>query len=116
MSHHKINYIEFATRDLTASKQFFSSVFGWKFTDYGDNYSSFEEAGISGGFFTAEKTSTTEQGGVLVVIFSEQLEQTQQAVEEAGGKISQAIFSFPGGRRFQFLEPGGNELSVWTHE
>jgi len=107
----KLNYIEFQTRDLAASKRFFEQVFGWEFTDYGPSYAAFAkaEAGLDGGFETGEPNQ-----GALVVFYGAALETVQSEVEAAGGVIVQAIFDFPGGRRFQFREPGGNELAVWS--
>lgn len=113
-AHEKINYVEFPARDLAATKAFFETVFGWSFTDYGPDYTAFANEGLDGGFFKAELCSTTENGGALIVFFSERLEETLSKVEAAGGQISKPIFSFPGGRRFQFLEPSGYEFAVWS--
>lgn len=114
--HHKINYVELPARDLLATKQFFSTVFAWQFVDYGPDYASFSaaESGVDGGFFRADVAARVEVGAPLLVIFSEDLEASQRAVESAGGVISTPIFDFPGGRRFHFLEPSGNELAVWA--
>lgn len=106
-----INYIEFKSHDLEATKKFYSSVFGWKFTDYGPSYTAFAESGIEGGFELSENPIVN---GVLVVLYHENLEEIQKQVEEAKGKISVPIFSFPGGRRFHFLDPSGNELAIWS--
>ncbi len=105
-----INYIEFKSTDLEASKTFYSKAFGWTFTDYGSNYTAFENAGISGGF---EKTEALVNNGVLVVLHHKNLEDIKQKVITLGGKISVDIFSFPGGKRFHFLDPSGNELAIW---
>lgn len=112
--HGKLNYVEFAARDLAATKNFFERAFGWRFSDYGPDYTAFDHQGLEGGFFAAPMASTTDAGGALLVFYSERLEETQAAVEAAGGKVIKPIFSFPGGRRFQFLEPSGNELAVWS--
>jgi uncharacterized protein len=112
--HGKLNYVEFAARDLPATKQFFERVFGWSFTDYGPDYTSFDFQGLVGGFYTAPLASTADSGGALLIFYSERLEESLAAVEAAGGQIIKPIFSFPGGRRFQFLEPSGNELAVWS--
>ena len=113
-NHHKINYVEFSAADLTATKQFFQQVFGWQFQDYGPAYTAFNHAGLEGGFFQSEVCSRTAQGSALIVLYSEELAQTEQAVIAAGGTIIRPIFDFPGGRRFHFLEPSGNELAVWS--
>lgn len=106
-----INYIEFKAQDLQTIKQFYSSVFGWVFTDYGPTYTSFADSGIAGGF---ELTEEPIVNGVLVVLYHENLEEIQQQVEAAGAKVVVPIFSFPGGRRFEFLDPSGNQLAIWS--
>ncbi|MFA0549384.1 VOC family protein [Vibrio lentus] len=114
MEHGSINYIEFAARDIAATKTFFSHVFGWVFEDYGPEYSAFEAKGLMGGFYLADLASNAESGAVLMVFYSEDLEQTERDVIDDGGKINREIFSFPGGRRFHFKEPSGNEMAVWS--
>jgi predicted enzyme related to lactoylglutathione lyase len=113
--HHKINYVEFPATNLDATKQFFEQVFNWQFTDYGPEYTSFANSGINGGFFQANLSSSTENGGALSVIYSNNLEETLAHVEQAGGEIVKPIFSFPGGRRFHFKEPSGNEFAAWSY-
>lgn len=112
--HNKINYIEFAAHDLEKTKAFFNRVFGWEFTDYGLEYTAFESRGIDCGFYKADLKSTTASGGALVVFYSENLEETERKIKNAGGIIAKEIFSFPGGRRFHFVEPSGNEIAVWS--
>jgi len=112
--HEKINYVEFPSKDLQASKAFFTSVFGWSFVDYGPEYTAFSNAGIDGGFFQSELTATTRNGGALIVFYSKDLENTQLKIENAGGAIIKPIFSFPGGRRFHFSDPNGNEYAAWS--
>ena len=111
--HEKINYVELPAKDLAATKAFFESVFGWSFTDYGPEYTAFENQGLDGGFFQSDLASSTEKGAALIVFYSNQLEATLAKVEKAGGSILRPIFSFPGGRRFHFTEPSGNEFAVW---
>ncbi len=113
-AHEKINYLEFPSQDISRTKDFFKTVFGWAFQDYGEDYCAFSNAGIDGGFFRSKKASRTESGATLTVFYSDSIEQTQSKIESAGGEIIQEIFSFPGGRRFHFLEPGGNEFAVWS--
>lgn len=110
----KINYIEMPARDIGATKQFFGAAFGWSFVDYGPDYVAIENAGIDGGFFKSEKIARTDNGSVLVVLYSSELENTTEKVTSAGGEIIQDIFSFPGGRRFHFTDPSGNEYAVWS--
>ena len=106
-----IDYIEFKANDLEAVKAFYSVIFGWTFTDYGPGYVAFSDGGLEGGF---EKTDEEIVNGVLVVLYHENLEEVKRKIIEAGGVITQDIFSFPGGKRFQFKDPTGNELAVWT--
>jgi len=113
-THEKINYVELPSRDLEAVKAFYSAVFGWSFTDYGSEYVAFDHAGLDGGFYLADTQASCAQGSALVVIYSKNLEQTQSKVEKAGGIIIRPVFSFPGGRRFHFTDPTGNELAVWS--
>ena len=110
----KINYVEFPARDIEATKTFFTTVFGWGFNDYGPEYTAFADQGINGGFYKSDSASSTETGGALIVLYSDTLEVVQERVERAGGSILKPIFSFPGGRRFHFTEPSGNELAVWS--
>ena len=111
--HEKMNYVEFPAKDLAGTKAFFESVFGWSFTDYGPEYTAFENQGLDGGFFQSDLASSTEKGAALIVFYSNQLEATLAKVEKAGGSILRPIYSFPGGRRFHFAEPSGNEFAVW---
>lgn len=112
--HEKINYVEFPAKNITLVKAFFTAVFEWEFTDYGPDYTAFENQGLDGGFFTSEQTTSTKNGSALVVFYSNALEATQAKIEPAGGSIIQDIFSFPGGRRFHFSDPNGNEYAVWS--
>lgn len=112
--HGKINYVEFPTCDLRATKEFFSKAFGWSFEDFGPEYTAFSEQGLDGGFFKSDQKSSSENGAALIVFYSSNLESTLDQVTSAGGIINKPIFSFPGGRRFHFIEPSGNELAVWS--
>ena len=109
--HDRIDYIEFGATNIVATKAFYSAAFGWKFTDYGPDYVAFEDGDMEGGF---AKVAAIKPGGPLVILYSSKLEKTQATVTGEGGKISKPIFSFPGGRRFHFLDPNGNELAVWS--
>jgi len=112
--HEKINYVEFPARDIEATKQFFESAFVWVFADYGPDYTAFSDQGLNGGFFKSEQASTSATGGALLVFYSRDLKATEAKVKKAGGVICKEIFSFPGGRRFHFIEPSGNEFAVWS--
>lgn len=113
-AHEKINYVELPANDLKKVKAFFSKVFAWKFTDYGPEYTAFTYSGIDGGFFKAPLSSSTQQGAALIVLFSENIQHSLDKVEQEGGKIIKPIFTFPGGRRFHFSDPCGNEWAVWS--
>lgn len=112
--HEKINYIEIPAKDIQATKLFFTEVFGWSFVDYGPLYTAFSNEGIDGGFFKSDLTVSTEKGSVLVVFYSDHIEQTKRKIEEGGGRIVKPIFSFPGGQRFHFVDPSDNEYAVWS--
>lgn len=112
--HEKINYIELPANDLPANKKFFQQAFGWQFEDFGEEYTAFANQGVDGGFYKSDLKSVSAEGSALVVFLSERLEETQQKIVDSGGAIVQEIFSFPGGRRFHFTDPCGNEYAVWT--
>ncbi|NRQ43870.1 VOC family protein [Rheinheimera sp. YQF-2] len=114
--HEKINYVEFPAADLAAVKKFYAQVFGWVFADYGPDYVAFANSGLDGGFYRAAKQSTTVQGAALVVLYSKDLAETERKIVAAGGRIIKPVFSFPGGRRFHFADPHGNELAVWSEQ
>jgi len=114
IEHEKLNYVEFPSSDLTKTKAFFERVFGWSFTDYGPDYTAFASQGLDGGFFRSDLSSSTENGAALLVFYSRDLEGTLEKVAIAGGRVIKPIFSFPGGRRFHFVEPSGNEFAVWS--
>ena len=109
-----ISYIEIPAKDISATKAFFSSVFSWSFVDYGPDYTTFTNPGMNGGFFTSDKVVSSQTGSPLIVLYSSTLEKTQTKVTSGGGSIIKPIFSFPGGRRFHFTDPSGNEFAVWS--
>ena len=110
-NHHQIDNIEFNVADIARTKAFYGQVFGWTFIDYGPGYTEFRDGRLAGGFTTDGPVHT---GGPLVILYSQDLEQTERKVVAAGGAISRATFSFPGGNRFHFTDPDGYELAVWT--
>ena len=109
-----INYIEFQVRNIEEAKLFYGSSFGWTFEDYGPEYCAFNDGVMDGGFYTSEISSNTSSGGALVILYSKDLEYIKDVITQNGGKIVKEIFSFPGGRRFHFTDPSGNELAVWS--
>lgn len=110
----KLNYVEYPSTDLQSTKAFFEKAFGWTFVDYGPEYTAFSGQGLDGGFFKANLCSNTASGAALLVFYSDNIESTLTKVFEAGGKIIKPVFSFPGGLRFHFTEPSGNEFAVWS--
>lgn len=112
-THHSIDYVEFTVRDLTEAKRFYAAAFGWQFNDYGPEYAGIK--GSSGEVGGLHQSSNARTGGPLVVLYSNDLEASVASVRAAGGKIVRGPFAFPGGRRFQFTDPSGNELGVWSH-
>jgi uncharacterized protein len=109
----RMDYVEFPATDIEKTKAFYTKAFGWKFTDYGPDYTSFEDGRIAGGF---TKDRVVAKGGALVVLYASDLAATETKVRGAGGKIVKDAFSFPGGRRFHFADPSGNELAVWSEK
>ena len=114
LEHHKIDYVEFLSADLDITKAFFVAAFGWDFEDLGSDYTAFSGAGLNGGFFAADCASRTAVGACLIVFYSEALETSLTHLDACGARIVKPIFAFPGGRRFHFEEPMGNEFAVWS--
>lgn len=106
-----INYVEFKAKNLERIKKFYTKCFEWTFTSYGPTYISFSNSGLNGGF---EKTENKIINGALVILYHKDLEFIKNIIIQSGGKISKDIFSFPGGHRFHFIDPEGNELAVWS--
>jgi predicted enzyme related to lactoylglutathione lyase len=106
-----MDYVEFRTTNMSETKRFYSGVFGWTFTDYGPDYTSFNDGRLSGGFAAVPEVAAR---GPLVVLYAANLEDIEAKIREYGGRIVRETFEFPGGRRFHFLDPGGNELAVWS--
>lgn len=112
--HEQIDYVEFPARNIGATKRFFAKAFNWTFVDYGPEYTAFKSGALAGGFFQSDLTVSTMTGSALIIFYSENLERTLAKVEFCGGNIVRPIFSFPGGRRFHFKDPSGNEFGVWS--
>ena len=113
--HHTIDYIEIPVSDLAEAKRFYGEAFGWTFNDYGPEYAGIvrDAGGEVGGM---RLDANVVRGGVLVILFSDDLEASRTAVVSAGGNVVVDIIEFPGGRRFQFTDPAGNELAVWSNK
>ena len=105
----RIDYIELPGGDVAAGKSFYTAAFGWGFTDFGPTYAGFENAGLDGGLDASDGATKVP----LVILKADDLEDALARVEAAGGTVTAPIFDFPGGRRFHFRDPAGNELGVW---
>ena len=110
---HTIDYIEIYITDMACAKDFYGKTFGWDFTDYSEGYVGIKKNDTQemGGFALVDQVT---KGGNLVVLYSNDIDSTLKSVADNGGKISKEMFSFPGGKRFHFEDPSGNELAVWT--
>lgn len=108
----RIDYVEIPATDLRKAREFFAALFGWSFEEWGDEYMSFNDGNLDGGFRRADAPASNT--GVLLVFYSENLERDVDRVKELGASISQDIFAFPGGRRFHFIDPTGNEYAIWS--
>lgn len=109
----KIDYIELPSLDMAAMKAFYGSAFGWAFEDWGDDYVAFSNSGLEGGF--AKTDAAPAKGGALIILYADDIDAAEQAVRDAGGVITDH-HEFPGGKRFHFSDPTGNELAVWTKQ
>ncbi len=107
----RVDYIEFPTTNIEETKRFYTVVFGWEFTDYGPEYTSFTDGRLGGGFALAPAVTA---GGPLVVLYATNLEEIEASIRQSGGRIVRDPFEFPGGRRLHFTDPSGNELAVWS--
>ncbi len=105
----KLAYLELPATDVAGLKQFYGNLFGWRFEDFGEDYAAFSEAGLEGGFNASVEGRTKAP---LAIIESDRIEEMERTVQAQGGVITLPIFAFPGGRRFHFQDPSGNELAV----
>ena len=112
--HEKIDYIELPSAHLVRTRTFFERAFAWRFEMYGPDYMAFSDQGVDGGFYRADLCSRSESGCALIVFYSGDLQATRRKIEAAGGVVVKPVFAFPGGWRFHFTEPGGNEFAVWS--
>ncbi|MEU8775424.1 VOC family protein [Streptomyces sp. NPDC048606] len=114
--HHALDYVELTVTDLERAKRFYADAFGWEFNDYGPGYAGIrgardEGAGEVGGLCAGPEARA---GGPLVLLYSSDLDASVEAVRKAGGRVVNGPYGFPGGRRFHFADPSGNELGVWA--
>lgn len=113
-THHALDYVEFNVSDLAEARAFYESAFGWVFNDYGSSYAGICSPTGEGEVGGLNATKPPVPGGPLALLYSEHLDATVDAVTAAGGQITEAPYEFPGGRRFHFADPSGNEVGVWS--
>lgn len=113
--HHAIDYVELGVRDLAATRAFYEQPFSWRFVDYGPDYAGIAAPDGDGEVGGLNPGREPGRGGALVLLFSDDLDATVAAVRAAGGEVIEGPYAFPGGRRFHFADPSGNELGVWAH-
>lgn len=107
----RIDYIEFDVADVARAKRFYGDAFGWTFQDYGPAYCEFRDGRLTGGFAAGKARGA---GGPLVILYANDLPDSQRRIEAAGGRIVKPVYDFPGGQRFHFADPDGYELAVWS--
>ncbi|WP_127754564.1 VOC family protein [Devosia sp. 1566] len=105
-----IDYIEFPTSNRAATTAFFQAAFGWGSLAFGSDYAALQDAGIEGGVDQSPERSAA----TMAIVRTDDLDAAEARVRAAGGTITRDPFDFPGGRRFHFREPGGNEMAVWV--
>jgi len=108
----RIDYVEIPVTNLKKAREFFAALFDWSFEEWGEEYMSFSDGRFDGGFRLCNEA--TPAGGVLIIFFSTNLERDVERVQELGATISEAIYPFPGGRRFHFVDPTGTEYAIWS--
>ncbi|MBT8078347.1 MAG: VOC family protein [Gammaproteobacteria bacterium] len=116
MAENQIDYIEIPARDPAEARSFFEQLFGWRFEDYGPDYVSFGDGRMVGGFYRSDAVASVASGSVLVVFYRADLREAIDRITALGGNISKEIFAFPGGHRFHFTDPSGNEYAVWSDQ
>jgi uncharacterized protein len=109
MSKNKLAYVELPARSTAEMKAFYGDLFGWSFQDWGTDYTAFSESGLEGGFNAGNEHRTQSP---LLVIATRDIQAMEERIQQAGGTVTLATFQFPGGRRFHFIDPSGNELAV----
>lgn len=113
-THHALSYIEFGVTDLAATRAFYEAAFGWQFNDYGPAYSGIRSADGDGEVGGLNPGAAPSDSGPLVMLFSRDLDGSVTAVQAAGGVVVAGPYEFPGGRRFEFTDPSGNRLGVFS--
>lgn len=112
--HHAIDYIELPVTDLPAARSFYEQAFGWQFNEYGPAYAGIRHPSGDGEVGGLNGTADPNDRHPLVMLYSDDLDASVEAVRAAGGTVVQEPYEFPGGRRFHFTDPSGTELGVWS--
>ena len=112
--HHVIDYVELPAHDLPATRAFYEQAFDWQFTEYGPEYAGIRSHSGEGEGGGLDGTAGPDRRAPLVLLYSDDLDATVEAVKAAGGKVIREPYQFPGGRRFHFADPSGTELGVYT--
>lgn len=113
----KANHIDFielpadSAAGVAKAKAFYAGAFGWSFKDWGEQYADTESSGVNSGI---NGNPAHRPAKPLAVIHVADLEATKEKVLASGGAITKDIFAFPGGKRFHFTDPAGNELAAWS--
>ena len=115
-SHQKVDYLELPAKNFDTIQSFYEKAFEWSFTDYGPEYRAFTDGKIDGGFYKSDLHSSVQKGSVLVILYALNLEEIKNKIISSGGGVLKDIFLFPGGHRFHFTDPNGNELAVWSDQ
>jgi uncharacterized protein len=109
----RVDYVEFGATDIERTRRFYERVFGWTFESYGPDYVAFQDGRLSGGF---TRDAPVRPANPLVVVYAVRIEAVEAEIRKEGGRIVRETYQFPGGRRFHFTDPSGNELAVWTDQ
>ncbi len=112
----QINYVELPASNFEAMKAFYGDLFEWTFESYGEDYLAFNDGRLDGGFYKSDNRAAAGDGAALIIFYTQNLEELQDRIVAAGGEVCVPVFAFPGGRRFHFHDPHGNELAVWTDQ
>lgn len=109
MAKNHVSYLELPATDVASLKSFYGGVFGWTHQDWGPDYATVHGSGLEIGYNGSDEGKS---GNPLAMIETDEIEAVEAQVRAAGGSITQPIFQYPGGRRFHFTDPAGNELAV----
>jgi predicted enzyme related to lactoylglutathione lyase len=109
----RISYVELPVKNVAGVRDFYAKAFGWGFTDFGPDYSATTGGDVDVGLNGSKDQAIAH---LLPIVEVQDLEAALDSVTAAGGEVTVPIFAFPGGRRFHFRDPDGNELGVFVNE